>query len=504
MNTGTPWFAESGLRLPEPVKKKARGSNFDELTRRVLLQAYAPASVVTDLKGDILYVYGDTGRYLRPAPGQATLNLIEMAREGLQLELRSLLLNAPVQGDPTLTREASVKTNGGFSTVSVSLRRLPATAGTAGSNETLLFSFIDVAAPPKTPASRSKKVLATAEQQRAEQLERELAYARESQQASVEEHQAFSEELKSTNEELQSTNEELQSSNEELETSKEELQSLNEEMVTVISELNAKFELVSDLQNDMKNLLDSISTGTLFLDHQLRIRRYTPAVLQIYRLIASDIGRPLADITANLDAANLLADLQTVLDTLIPIEREVRTGDGAWYLARMQPYRTLDNVIAGVVLTFTAVTDFKRVSEAAQQAEAQLAATRLTVATLAQELAEGIVNTISEPLLVLDGGLRVVSASRSFYAHFQVTAEETVGRKIYNLGSGQWDLPVLRQLLESILPRDQALEGYELDFDLPGLGPRRMRLNARQIVTAPGQAELILLALATIEAVPAP
>ena len=504
------WSADSHTKAPETSMKKTKETNFDELTRRVLLQSYAPASVVTDRKGNIAYVYGDTGRYLRAAPGQATLNVVEMAREGLQHELRNIFLNAPAQDAPTLSRQVSVKTNGGFSSVSLSVRRLPAQPGVAltEAGDNLLLSFQDVADPVQASTARSKlakggkggaDAIGPADQQHIHQLECELAYAKESQQASTEEQQAFNEELKSTNEELQSTNEELQSSNEELETSKEELQSLNEEMVTVNSELNAKIEQMSDMQNDMKNLLDSISTGTLFLDLNLALRRYTPAAVKVYPLIASDIGRPLADIKSNLADADLMAELQSVLDTLIPIEREVRTADGAWYLARMQPYRTLDNVIAGVVLTFTPVTEFKLASEVAQRATAELATNLQARTQLARELAEGIVNTVSEPLIVLDDKLQVVSAGRSFYQHFQVTPENTVGRKIYELGNGQWNIPALRQLLEDLLPQKETLDGYVVEHDFPGLGPRRMVLNARRIVTAQGNTELILLAIAAVE-----
>ena len=245
----------------------------------------------------------------------------------------------------------------------------------------------------------------------------------------------------------------------------------------------------------MKNLLDSISSGTLFLDHHLAIQRYTPAAVQIYRLIGGDVGRPLSDIKSNLDNADLTADLQSVLDTLIPVEREVQTLDGAWYLARVQPYRTQDNVIEGVVLTFTTVTAFKLASQAAQRAAAELAATRQAATQLARELAEGIVNTVSEPLLVLDGALQVISASHSFYRHFQVKPEETVGRKVYALGNGQWSIPALRQLLEGILPLQQVLDGYVVEYNFPGIGPQRMVLNARRIVTALGNTELILLAM---------
>jgi len=476
---------------------KPKAANIADLSNRALLQAYAPASVTTDTKGNILYVNGDTGKYLRPAPGLVTTNVVEMAREGLQLELRAALLHAAADNAPPLSRDVSVKTNGGFSMVTVSVRRLPAGAG----ENLLLVSFQDVAGatPPATGKARGKRAATSAEAARIEELERDLAYARENLQATIEEAQASNEELKSTNEELQSTNEELQSSNEELETSKEELQSLNEEVLTVNAELNAKIEQLSGIQNDMKNLLDNINAGTLFLDHQLHIRRYTREAAKAYRLVATDVGRPLADIKSNLDGAGLAdplqADLQAVLDTLIPCEREVRTLDGAWYLVRIQPYRTLDNVIEGVVLTFTDVSDFKRVSEDARQSEARLAAIQLEAEQLARQLAEGIVNTVSEPLVVLDGALQVVSANPAFYRSFHTTAEKTVGRKFHALGGGEWDIPALRQLLDNILRRDQAVDGYVVEHDVPGRGHRRMVLNARRIATAAGNTELILLAL---------
>jgi two-component system CheB/CheR fusion protein len=501
------WSADKATRtaLTPPVGKArlGAGANLAALSTQALLQTYAPASVTTDSRGNILYVHGETGRYLRPAPGPVSTNVVEMAREGLQLELRGAISTAAVQAEPTLKREVSVKTNGGFSLVRFSVRAL--TRDKAG-EPLLLVSFEDVAsAEPSAgkaatkPGRGKRSAITSAETARIQELERELAYNKENLQATSEEQQASNEELKSTNEELQSTNEELQSSNEELETSKEELQSLNEETITVNSELNAKIDQLTSIQNDMKNLLDSVGTGTLFLDHQLVIRRYTPAAVKAYRLIGSDVGRPLSDITSNLDGVDLGADLQSVLDTLIPIEREVHTVDGNWYLVRIQPYRTLDNVIEGVVLTFTAVTEFKLASEAAQRAISELAAAQTAVTQLARELAEGIVNTVVEPLIVLDNKLEVVSASRSFYEHFKVMPEETVGRKIYRLGNGQWDIAALRELLENILPHNQVMEAYVVEHDFAGLGQRRMVLNARRIVTALGNTELILLAMVAIE-----
>ena len=439
----------------------------------MLVQYFAPASVVTDLKGDSLYVHGETGKYLRPAPGQASLNIVEMAREGLELELRAAIRAAASEGMPTLNREIQVKTNGGFTTVSLSVRPLP---DPDGSQNLLLVSFQDVASPADKPGR--KRSAKPAELARIEELERDLAYLKESHQATIEEQQASNEELKSTNEEMQSTNEELQSTNEELETSKEELQSVNEELITVNSELQAKIEQLAGMQNDMKNLLDNTNIGTVFLDEQLIIRRFTREATHIYRLVASDVGRPLSDIKSNLDGEELLSKAQSVLETLAPIEQEVRTDNGAWYLVRIQPYRTLDNIIEGVVLTFTDIS--KRI-------EAE------TAVQLARELAENIVDTIHAPLLVLDGDLQVISANRAFYQYFQVTIADTVGRKIYDLGNSQWNIPALRELLEIILPRDRAVEGYVVEHDFPAIGHHKILLNARRIVGKTSEPSLILL-----------
>jgi len=356
---------------PAMDKPKSTTGSVADLSNRVLLQSYAPASVTTDQKGNILYVHGDIRKYVAPPPGPVTTNVLEMVREELQLDLRAAILNAETQGVPTLNREVTVKSNDASFTVSLSVRPLPSNSA---ERCFLLISFQDV--PGQVVSKRAHK---TAEAGRFEQMERELAYAKENLQANFEAQQATNEELKSTNEELQSTNEELQSANEELETSKEELQSLNEETITVNAELSAKIEQLNNVQNDLKNLMDNVHTGTIFLDHQLAIRRYTREALKVYRLVSSDLGRSLGDIKSSLVETDLLAELQSVLDTLIPFECEVKTIEGAWYLVRIQPYRTVDNFILGVVLTFTEVSDFKRASEAVEQSE--------TFLRLAQEIA---------------------------------------------------------------------------------------------------------------------
>jgi two-component system CheB/CheR fusion protein len=477
-------WAASGAKLPEDAMQKSKETNFAELTRRALLQSFAPASVVTNVNGDILYVHGETGKYLRPAPGHATLNAVEMAREGLQLALRAAVLAAS-QGKPTVGQEVSVKTNGDDQCVSLSVRLLP----DPEANQTLLLmSFQDVATVAHRKRSRGRRTLGSTGTGRVEELERELADTKENLQATIEEQQAANEALKATNEEMQSTNEELQSANEELETAKEELQSLNEELATVNAELQASIEQLTGMQNDLKNLLDNINVGTVFLDQHLIIRRFTREAAQVYHLVASDAGRPLRDIKCDLEGEDLLAAAQAVLDSLIPYEREARAAGGAWYLARIHPYRTLDNAIDGVVLTFTDIG--KRVAAEAMANEAR-------------DLAEGIVNTVREPLLILDSALQVVCASRSFYRAFQVVPEDTVGRPICELGNRQWDIPALRRLLENVVLGDQDIESYEVEHDFPAIGHRKMLLNARRIVDRTGSTQMILLAMEEASPVPA-
>jgi two-component system CheB/CheR fusion protein len=461
---------------PAPAKRQELG--LPELTERLLLQFYAPASLVTDLKGNILHVHGETGKFLRPAPGRPSLNVVNMAHEELQLELRTAIHSAVSRGTPVLSREISTGPDGELQNVRFSVR--PLLHPDSGDGLLLLsFQVVPAAALAPPAGGPSSEPF---EMQRIRDLERDLAYTRETLHATIEEQETSNEELKSTNEEMQSTNEELQSTNEELETSKEELQSINEELVTVNGELQSKIEQLADMQNDMKNLLDSINIGTIFLDERLIIRRFTRDAGRIYHLATPDVGRPLGDIRSNLNDDDLLTTAQTVLETLVPIEREVLTREGTWYLARIQPYRTLENLIEGVVLTFVDVTEMKRAREELQAA---------------RELAEGVVESAWEPLLVLDGALRVVSASREYYRHFRVSPEETVHRPIYELRNHRWDIPALRQLLETVLPRDLSFEGYLVEQDSPPEGRGQLQLSARRIVSTTGNTQLILLAMGT-------
>jgi len=474
---GLSWVASAGTQEPPDATRRPKETQVAELAKRTLLQAFAPAAVVTDLQGNILYVHGETGKFLRPAPGLPTHSVVDMARDNLQMVLREALRLAATQGLPTLNQAVDLATvDGRPQAVSLSVRPLP---DPEGAQPVLLVSFQELTRPPAAPAPRRSRTTTSAQLLRVQDLERDLAYAKESMNALLEEQQASNEELKSTNEELQSTNEELQSTNEELETSKEELQSVNEELVTVNAELQSKIEQMAGMQDDMKNLLDNMRLGTIFLDGQLHIRRFTRDATRIFRLLGSDVGRPLADIRGELPDDDLLADAQKVLDSLVPVEREVRTADGTWYLARIQPYRTMNNVIDGVVLTFADVTE--RVHAIA--------------ARKARGLAEAMVQAVPTPLLVLDGQLQVITANHAFFQAHGGTLADSVGQPLYRLGDGRWDVPALHRLLDAPQAPGQFVERQALSLPRAGGGTWQLRLSVRRIVAPELAADLVLLVL---------
>ncbi|MBI5242761.1 MAG: PAS domain-containing protein [Elusimicrobia bacterium] len=363
-----PLRTENGAARQHPWR--APGANklqLRELTERALLQQRALVGALIDERGDILYLYGRSGQYLEPASGESGMNILKMAREGLRQELTTALRKAAAGKEPVRRAGLRVKTNGDFTTVDLTVRSVA--AGPAA--EPTLFLVILEEAPAsdgervdaRRPSSSRASTRATKKavgDPRIAALRQELQAKDEYLRAANEELETSNEELKSSNEEMQSVNEELQSTNEELETSKEELQSVNEELATVNAELQAKVAHLSQTNNDMNNLMAGAGIGTIFLDNQLRIQRFTPAVAEVINLIPADVGRPVSHIVSNLAGYDrLVEDVQEMLDTLVPKEVEVRTKAGAWFLLRMRPYRTLENVIEGAVITFADVTQAK-------------------------------------------------------------------------------------------------------------------------------------------------
>jgi two-component system, chemotaxis family, CheB/CheR fusion protein len=365
-----------------------------ELTESALLQQIAPAAALVNEHGDILYLHGRTRKYLEPTPGEAAVNnIIRMAREGLQQELMTVLHKAVKTRDIERCPGLRVKTNGDFTSVNLTVRPVPTPAGgagSAGSSEAPLFLVIlEEVSPFDVEQARLLALRAAGEaigadaaaktdagkdaDARVTTLMQELRAKDEYLLANNEELQTANEELKSSNEEMQSVNEELQSTNEELETTKEELQSVNEELSTVNNELQTKVSDLSRSNDDMNNLLAGTGVGTVFVDHQLRILRFTPTATRIINLIAGDVGRPVHHLVSNLRGYDSLSqDVQTVLDGLIPKEVEVQTVTGEWFMMHILPYRTVHNVIDGAVITFVDCTETKVVRLALKESESAL------------------------------------------------------------------------------------------------------------------------------------
>jgi len=344
-----------------PHKPQKPTANLQTLADQLLLQTYSPAAALTNNKGDILYISGRTGKYLEPAAGKANWNIFAMARGDMRSELMIAFRKVLRQKVTVYLKNLVVGTNGGKQVLNVTIQPQSEPNALQGM---VMIVFTDVAAMPKTK---------TTDKSRGDSARKsELEHAREEVQNMREEMQTSQEELKSINEELQSTNEELQSTNEELTTSKEEMQSMNEELHTVNQELQIKVNELSRTNNDMKNLLDSTDIATLFLDNNLTVRRFTTETSKITKLIPSDVGRPITDIASALLYPKLADDAHQVLRTLIKVERQISIPDGDWFTTCILPYRTLENMIDGVVITFTDITVSKKLEAELRATEARL------------------------------------------------------------------------------------------------------------------------------------
>jgi len=453
----------SGDSIAEPVYgtlptvSVAQKTNLTQIAQKAILDQFAPTAILIDAKGEILHVQGRTGKYLETPSGPPSQNILDMAREGLRIELSSAIRTAKVSDKQITRSNIGVKTNGEVQMINlhVSPQRTPKEL--AG-HFLVVFEDIEIVSGV-SGSEQDAQGEKTLDSSKIAELERELHSARESHQTTIEELESSNEELKSTNEELQSSNEELQSTNEELESSKEELQSLNEELHTVNAELQNKVEELSAAHDDMRNLLNSTNIATIFVDNDLRVRRFTPEATSIVNLIQTDIGRPLQHVVTNLLYPDMIVDLTEVLKKLTTKEIEVQSKEGYWYIMRIMPYRTIENRIDGAVLTFSNIDDQKKTQDVLKSS--------MREADQARELVRAVFDMNTDPMAVLDDNGKMIIANTALSEILEVLQKDIHGTELLGFQSGVLEQATLKSKLKSALENGQNFKTKAIEINSP-------------------------------------
>ena len=457
-----------GARLEPAAGDFARGPlTLQAHADKLILTHYAPPGLVIDTNLRVHEFRGQTGRFLEHTPVAATLNLLQMCRPSIVAELRITIQKAMKTRKRARMEGVKLKMDGSAHEICIEV--VPFTVPPSAEVWLLvLFQDSDKSAAPEPPpvagtGGRGKSKAGD----RAEiaRLRGELGTSQDSLQAIIEEQEATNEELKSANEEIESSNEELQSTNEELETAKEELQSTNEELTTLNEELSNRNIEMAQVNNDLNNLLSSINIPILMVDNDIAVRRVTPLAERLFNLIPTDLGRRLTDLKSNLQVSDLDAKIREVIDSLSAFEDKVQDVHGHWYSLRIRPYRTRENKIEGAVITLLDIDEDQR---------------NLARLELASRSTEAILDTVHEPLVVLDSALRVRNASRAFYKTFKLAPKKTYGTHFCEIGEGEWDVLDLRQLLQEKLATSTKVETATAEIGFRQLGRRRLTFNARR------------------------
>ncbi|MDP1827671.1 MAG: CheR family methyltransferase [Archangium sp.] len=460
--------------VARPLPPPASHIDVQREADRAVLATHAPPGVVVTDDLVIVQFRGQTGAYLEPVPGTATLDLLRLAREELRVDLRAVLEHA--RQSSTTTRSEVRPLRAGDSQRRVSLEVIPLLPPAVPERHFIVLFH------EETPVPVAAAVLTPGDAQSAQRavednLRSELASTRAYLQSVIEQLEAGNEELRAANEEVVSSNEELQSTNEEMQTAREELQATNEELSTVNDEMVQRNTEAMRINDDLTNVLNSVGIAILILGRDSRVRRFTPAAAKLLNLIAGDVGRPISDIKSNLQVPELLQLVSEVLEHLAPLEHTITDEAGRWYQLTVRPYLTTDRKVDGTVLTIVDI-------DLVQKSQRLLAEAR--------DYAEGIVDTVREPLLVLDERRKVRSANRSFHRKFQTTREELEGKAFDQLGEPRWVPPVLLAALDRLasspLGEEARLE------DTPSLFAGRSMLVSGRPLLRGGDPPWVLLA----------
>jgi two-component system CheB/CheR fusion protein len=466
-------FAASTARrtaIPVAVRSASRVKRSLEL---YMLEHHVAACVVVNEAGNVLHLFGPIADYVRPPTGEVRLDLWSWIHEAsLYAKLRPALQRAVEQRETVQVPDVQLRRDTQLVRVAVTIEPIAAV-----DEGLFLVAFRDEPAPA-TAEPPSQPNTSKADEALVRRLTTQLQEAQAELQGVMEELDNANEEYRASYEELVSLNEELQSSNEELETTKEEAQSLNEELLTVNRELEERNEKLRSVNADLENLLALTTIPTIFLDRQLRVRRYTPAAERAMWLVPSDVGRPIQHIQTRVQDERMLADAAKVLDELVPLEAEVRADDGRWYLRKIVPFRAGDR-IDGVCMIFYDITSQKLAAEQSEEA---------------RYFAESIVRSSRQPFVVFDHELTAVSANEVFYETFATSKEKVEGVWLQRLCGGAWDLPRVRELLERVLREKPGAEDLEFEQDFGWIGHRNLRITA-SLLERPGRTPLILMSI---------
>ncbi|MDB5013031.1 MAG: Chemotaxis protein CheR, partial [Daejeonella sp.] len=401
------------------IEKTSHKKTLEDAFNQILIENYTPASVLINDKGDILFINGKTGNFLELPAGEAVMNIYRMTREELKYALSNSIHHVKVQRNSITLQDIKLKEGSETRLANIHISFLESNI----LQGLILVVFEDKGLLKKI--KKSSKLKRVGYNEVADALEKELNYTKQQLNSTIEQMETSLEELKSTNEELQSTNEELQSTNEEALTTKEEMQSLNEELMTINIQYQAKGEELTVLNNDMKNMLDNTEIGTIFLDNNLNILRFTPQIKKLFNLITSDIGRSITHIVSNLEHVSIENDLKEVIEKLVVKEMEVKTKNGNWYNLRIIPYRTLDNFISGAVLTIIDITSFKTL-------QTKLAVLKSSLRSL--------LDCSPHQALALDKSLSIVSANDQFLEFYELEEQEVRNISFINFVKEKWGI----------------------------------------------------------------
>ena len=432
--------AKAGLMQKSDERENStQRISFGELHQRMLEQ-YAPPSVVINQEYDIVHMTERAGKYFEFVGGEPTQNLLKLIKSQIRLELRSALYQAVQNRTPVEARSIKIIINGQPEALDIHVRPVLNESDTARGYILVIFK------PARETGELGATVMTASDEPVARQLEEELIGLKTQLRNSIEQHEYQAEELKASNEELQAMNEELRSAAEELETSKEELQSINEELRTVNQELKVKIEETSLTSNNLQNLINSANVGTIFLDRYFAIRLFTPAILDIFNLKSGDYGRPVTDITNKLEYDNLLDDAQLVLEKLTVVEREVTTTDKRFYMMRLLPYRTADDRINGVVITFFDITRRRESEEALRQSEENYriqlekeVEERTVESTESKERYLTLVENIPDVITRWSRNLKLVFANSAFNRKAWLVNKPAVSGEVVSNGLFEYD-----------------------------------------------------------------